>query len=80
MECAVLNVCGIVRPTMIVVASVAMLSILAPGLFATIWPYLAAAGVLIVPVMVYRWWDTRYNPGCSVRYTTPPEPDKAENA
>lgn len=62
-----LNVCGIVRPIVVVIAMVAMLSIVAPGLFAAIWPYLAAAAVLAVPALVYQLWNTRYNPGCSVR-------------
>ena len=44
-----LNVCGVVRPIIVVIAMVAMLSIVAPGVFATIWPYLAAAAVLAVP-------------------------------
>ncbi len=62
-----LNVCGIVRPLVVVVAMVAMLSIVAPGLFAAMWPYLAAAGVLVVPAIAWQIWNSRYNPGCSVR-------------
>lgn len=67
-----LNVCNIIRPTAIIVSSLAMISILIPGFLEEYWPYLAAVGVLIVPVLVYRWWDTRYNPGCSIQYKTPP--------
>lgn len=63
-----LNVCGVIRPLTIVIASLGVLSILAPEAFASVWPYFAAAGVLVVPVLVYRWWDQRYNPGCSVRW------------
>jgi hypothetical protein len=74
-----LNVCGVVRPIIIVVAMVAMLSIVAPGFFATIWPYLAAAGVLVVPALVWQLWNTRYNPGCSVRFPSPSmDEDRAE--
>ena len=63
-----LNFCNIIRPVSIIITSLALLSILAPGLLEQYWPYLAAVGVLLVPVMVYRWWNTRYNPGCSVRF------------
>lgn len=73
-----MSFCGIIRPLTITISMVAMLSILAPEVFATTWPYLAAAGVLIVPVAVYRWWNTRYNPGCSVRYREPMVADESE--
>lgn len=73
-----LNVCNIIRPTAIIITSLALISILMPGLLDQYWPYLAAAGVLIVPVMVYRWWDQRYNPGCSVNFK--PQPDTAEDS
>ena len=62
-----LNVCGVVRPIIVVIAMVAMLSIVAPGVFSTLWPYLAAAAVLAVPALAWQLWNTRYNPGCSVR-------------
>ena len=67
-----LNICNIIRPTAVIVTSLALISILVPGLLEQYWPYLAAIGVLIVPVLVYRWWDQRYNPGCSLQYKTPP--------
>lgn len=63
-----LNLCGIIRPLTIVIAVIGVMSVSTPDLLLRVWPYLAAAGVLLVPIAVYRWWDTRYNPGCSVRY------------
>lgn len=73
-----MSFCGIIRPVTIMISMVAMLSILAPEVYATLWPYLAAAAVLIVPALVYRWWDTRYNPGCSVRYRDPIAVEESE--
>lgn len=69
-----LNVCNVIRPTAIIVMSLAVISVILPGFLEHYWPYLAAAGVLIVPVMVYRWWDSRHNPGCSVNFRSQPDP------
>ena len=74
-----LNVCGVVRPIIVVIAMVAMLSIVAPGVFTAMWPYLAAAAVLAVPALAWQLWNTRYNPGCSVRMKYQ-EPDAAGDA
>lgn len=71
-----LNVCNIIRPTAVIVTALALISILMPGFLEQYWPYLAAVGVLIVPTLVYRWWNARYNPGCGVRFTyVEPEED-----
>ena len=64
-----LNVCNIIRPTAIIITALAVISILMPGFLEQYWPYLAAAGVMLVPAIIYRWWNARYNPGCSVRFT-----------
>lgn len=63
-----LKIRGVIRPMVTIVVSIGMVSILAPDLWVKNCPDLAAPGVMIVPLAVYRWWDTRYNPGCSVRY------------
>ncbi|MCO5219904.1 MAG: hypothetical protein M9934_14280 [Thermomicrobiales bacterium] len=68
-----LNLCGLIKPISIALWTVILLSILAPVFFERTWPYIAAAGVLAVPILVYRWWNTRYNPGCTVRYLDQPE-------
>lgn len=68
-----LNLCGLIRPVTIALWMVILLSIVAPVFFDRAWPYIAAVGVLAVPILVYRWWNVRYNPGCGVRYTNPPE-------
>lgn len=69
-----LNVCNVIRPAAIIVMSLAVISVILPGFLEQYWPYLAAAAVLIVPMMVYRWWDSRYNPGCSVNFRSQPDP------
>ncbi len=68
MQTLMLNTCNIIRPVVITITALAMLAILAPEIYATYWPYLAAAGVLLVPAFIYRWWNARYNPGCGVRF------------
>lgn len=73
-----LNPCAIVRPLVIVAATLAMLSIVAPEFFESSKPYLAAGAVLLVPIIIYRWWNERYNPGCSVRFSNPPRTDSED--
>ena len=52
-----LNWCSVVRPTVVVITIIAMLSIIAPGLFASIWPYLAAAAVLAALTSALLEWS-----------------------
>lgn len=63
MQTLMLNSCNVIRPFVVAVGMIGALWILVPDLFPDLWAYLAAAGVLIVPWMVYRWWNARYNPG-----------------
>lgn len=73
---------GVIRGIVTAAAMIGALWFLVPELFPSIWPYLAAAGTLIVPFTIYRWWNARHNPGCGVRFPNQ-EPDAqtpADNA